>query len=357
MRKRIGPIILSMIILAGCDFKQAQLNNQNVNIETKPNVIVILPSNMPNQTTPKASTEKVVPTPVVTATRSATIPTILPTVTGTPLATSTPKPALVTISPVVTSTGSATIPAILPTVTEPPLATPTPKASVIPISIEMIQIPAGNFAMGADNNDTNADSDEKPQHTVYLDSYKISKYEITQGQYKIFMDATGQPAPTGDWDPVNKANYPVTYVSWNDAVKFCEWVGGRLPTEAEWEKAARGTDGRKYPWGNTSPTCTKANYCSCGKKTKPVGSATNGASPYGVMDMAGNVWEWCSDWYSNYYSISPVKNPQGADSGTGRVGRGGSWNYYDYGIRSSNRIYGNPSGRDYDLGFRIVMVD
>jgi len=246
--------------------------------------------------------------------------------------------------------------------TPTPISTPSTEPTIFPtispekVDIEMVSIPSGNFTMGSDDSDPDARADEKPQHTVYLFGYSISKYEITQAQYKKFIDATGHVAPTGDWDSVSKANYPVTYVNWDDAKAFCEWTGGRLPTEAEWEKAARGTDGRKYPWGNDNPTCELLNFNNCRGGTTSIGGYASNASPYGVMDMAGNVWEWCSDWYDEkYYSSSPSSNPQGSANGSNRIIRGGSWHDADINVRCSCRSYGTLSSNP--VGIRLVKTD
>ena len=179
---------------------------------------------------------------------------------------------------------------------------------------------------------------EAPQHTVYLDAYSIDKYEVANARYQACVDAGGCTAPhdpssatrTSYYGNPDYAGYPVINVDWGQAETFCAWEGKRLPTEAEWEKAARGTDGRIYPWGNQNPTCDLANGVVQGKRcvgdTSPVGSYAAGASPYGVMDMAGNVWEWVNDWYDeNYYSHSPASNPPGPATGDTRVLRGGSW--------------------------------
>ena len=220
-----------------------------------------------------------------------------------------------------------------------------------PIDLVMLKIPAGKFTMGS-----NESKDEKPVHTVYLDEYYIGKYEVTQDQYKNFIVATGHRKPPGNWKPEEKADYPVTNVDWSDAAAFCKWAGGRLPTEAEWEKASRGTDGRKYPWGNKEPDFNLLNFNNNIKETTLVGSYPAGATQYGIMDMAGNVWEWCSDWYENdYYENSPAANPKGPKDGLVRSFRGGC--FYDVAeyVRASNRFMLNPDSRSDNLGFRLVV--
>ena len=236
------------------------------------------------------------------------------------------------------------------------------------MKIEMVKISAGNFIMGSKGDE--GEINESPMHKVYLDDYYISKYEVAQAQYKIFMDDTGHRMPQelviGDWDPLNKADLPVTGVTWSDANAFCEWAGGRLPTEAEWEKAARGKDGRKYPWGNDPPTCILLNFSDghpCVNtpilniltSLAVVGSYQSGISPYGVYDMAGNVSEWCNDWYGGkYYSGSPANNPQGPASGTERILRGGSWFSEAYYVRCAVRQHAHSTSYAPFIGFRVA---
>jgi formylglycine-generating enzyme required for sulfatase activity len=221
---------------------------------------------------------------------------------------------------------------------------------------EMVLVPAGEFQMGCDDGNPNEDcySDEQPLHTVYLDAYTIDKYEVTNAQYAEFLNVMGNQEEGGDtWLDADDGNvrihesggvwqvdsgyenHPVVEVTWYGARAYCQWRGKRLPTEAEWEKAARGSsDTRMYPWGNEDPDCSRLNYFHydgssyeyCVGDTTPVGSYPTGASPYGAMDMAGNVWEWVNDWYDgDYYSSSPYENPPGPASGSYKVLRGGSF--------------------------------
>ncbi len=239
----------------------------------------------------------------------------------------------------------------------------------------MLLIPAGEFEMGTDASEIpkivecakprfpNAKSawfeDETPRHTVYLNAFYIDRYEVANEQYKQFMRATGHKAPRYWGAPhFNAPDQPVIGVSWEDAQAYCKWLGKRLPTEAEWERAARGGLIRKqYPWGDML-THDNANYVGIAGRDKwhyiaPVGSFA--PNDYGLYDMAGNVWEWCWDWYDKgYYARSPKKNPGGPSSGEGRVLRGGSWFNTPSALRIANRYIYNPTEVNNDLGFRCA---
>jgi formylglycine-generating enzyme required for sulfatase activity len=229
-----------------------------------------------------------------------------------------------------------------------------------PVEGSMVSIPAGEFTMGSQD----GDPDERPAHQVYVDAFYIDKYEVTVGQYAPFQQAIGANSPV-DWKTMNQRSNqksPVSNVDWADAYGYCRWAGKRLPTEAEWEKAARGTDGRLYPWGNDPPTPLHANYGKTGSNSHgalvPVGALEDGKSPYGIYDMAGNVWEWVSDWYDNdYYKNSPSQNPTGPPTGGYKVIRGGSWNSNPRTLRSADRYWDPPSFRSlYAPGFRCAKT-
>ena len=211
-------------------------------------------------------------------------------------------------------------------------------------SEEMIFIPGGEFLMGSPEGE--GKSQEWPQHTVYVSDFYIDKYEVTNEEYAEFLNSVEKP-DVANWIKLDDErsgilftdniyrpkdgmeNYPAAGISWYGANIYAGWKGLRLPTEAEWEKACRGEDGRLYPWGMEwdPEKCANSSEGGC-RKIMPAGSFPEGASPYGVMDMAGNVWEWCSDWYDKgYYKESPCSDPSGPSEGKYKVMRGGSWFY------------------------------
>jgi formylglycine-generating enzyme required for sulfatase activity len=219
----------------------------------------------------------------------------------------------------------------------------------------MALVPAGSFTMGSDTNQAEA----KPAHTVTLHDYYIDVYEVTNRQYLACAEAG--VCTTGGSGRIRQdiwVDHPVMDVTWYEAQKFCEWRGGRLPTEAEWEKAARGADERIFPWGNDPVTCELARYGDCGWFTVPVGQHPKGVSPYGLHDMAGNAWEWTLDWYeADYYSHSPAENPSGPERETGwKSTRGGAWFYMAGLMTSIWRNHAPPTAAYSYLGFRCVAI-
>jgi formylglycine-generating enzyme required for sulfatase activity len=218
----------------------------------------------------------------------------------------------------------------------------------------LVYIPAGEFEMG--NKD--GSNDERPVHTVYLDAFWMDQTEVTNVQFRKFTEEvnyyTSGSSGYGDY-------YPASPLTWDDAQAYCQWAWRRLPTEAEWEKAARGgLEGKKYPWGDEAPVCTPgaqngAQYVSCGMEPVPV--KTFGPNGYGLYDMVGSVWEWVADWYlSNYYTSSPSQNPLGPASGDFHVLRGGGWNFslIFMGVAYRN-FHPKPEFSYPDLGFRCAV--
>lgn len=231
----------------------------------------------------------------------------------------------------------------------------------------LLWVPAGDFLMGSSDAEIDENlkealdmkresfGGEKPQHTVYLDGFWVYKTDVTIAQYRRFCHETGRAMPTAPawgWND----DHPIVRVSWADASAYAEWADVGLPTEAQWEKAARGPAGRWYPWGDT----WDASKCACSSTgistTQPVGGLPAGVSPYGCMDMAGNVEQWCADWYSNsYYRTGRSRNPTGSETGVFRVLRGGGWDYHSYTHqRAALRKWDNPTNIASYRGFRCV---
>ncbi|MGD9091754.1 MAG: formylglycine-generating enzyme family protein, partial [Anaerolineales bacterium] len=278
-----------------------------------------------------------------------------PEPTFTPSSTSKPPPSpTFTISPTIDTPIPSSTPTRIP---PPPQIVEAGQVWISPIDrAEMVSVPAGEFTMGS--NDVSYPFREGPAHTVYLDAFYIDKYEVTNAKYRECVDAGGclKIIKTDYFDNPDLANHPVVNVTINWARKYCRWAGKRLPTEAQWEKAARGTDNRTYPWGE-GIDCEHAQYLDCGGQTVPVGSKPAGASPYGAQDMAGNVWEWTNDLFvEDYYQTSPERNPTGGKRGNEWVFRGGSWTEEAPYLRSTYRTWYNPNAQYYNLGFRCVRV-
>ena len=339
----------------------------------------------PNTTIGQQVRGFIIPPTPTTAIIIVVAETTAPTPTPTHTPTETPTP---THTPTETPTPTHT-----PTETPTPTHTPTPTETPIPTllvreqdNMPMHLIPSGTFLMGSADDNVNAGDDEKPQHEVTLSSFYIDKYEVSVAQYALFLNELGgyenacnqvdcawprERASTSNYLSVTEqeddtllfapfedfGNYPVNYVTWYGASNYCQWVGGRLPTEAEWEYAARGTDGRPYPWGSREPDTLRAVFNSEGfENLKPVDALPDGASPFGVFAMAGSMWEWTADWYaSDYYSQSSATNPTGPE-GDERVIRGGGWpnnNLADR-LRSANRSASPPDTLSAAFGFRCA---
>jgi serine/threonine-protein kinase len=312
---------------------------------------------------------------------------------ATPQATTTPAP------PTPTHLATPTPIPHLPTATlAPSLTTPIPLAGQRLISskdgMTLLYVPAGDFLLGSADTDPDAREDEKPQQTIYLDAFWMDRTEVTVAQFRKFAETSGYVTdaereggglvyspnevnvksaywqlPQGSGAPEATGRQPVTQVTWNDAKTYCEWAGRRLPTESEWDKAARGSQGSLYPWGNTFDPA-RLNFCdrSCGapwrltayddtfSRVSSVGLYPSGASPYNLLDVAGNVWEWVNDYYDfrGYYRF-PTANPPGLEIGDQRVARGGSWIDTPDRLRASARLPLNPRVRSNVTGFRCAV--
>ena len=245
-----------------------------------------------------------------------------------------------------------------------PVTPPSPEKTIVGRDgSPMVLVPAGEFLMG------NQAEEDAPPHRVYLDAFYIDRHEVTNGRYLKFVEATRHRAPQHVVDPQydlwagttlsqGVSDLPVVNVDWFDAAAYCRWAGKRLPTEAEWEKAARGTDNRLYPWGNEAPSLARLNFSRRwqGAHTlQPVGNYEAGNSPYGAQDMAGNVWEWVGDWYdAGSYAAGSARNPQGPSSGSSKILRGGSWTNSADTVRTTHRREEDPDMRNSDSGFRCA---
>jgi formylglycine-generating enzyme required for sulfatase activity len=220
---------------------------------------------------------------------------------------------------------------------------------------EVVSVPGGDFLMGCNEAiDDDCSDDEKPSHTVTMSSFEIDATEVTQLQYTSCVIAGACEPPACGWN-CDTGNLPASCVTWGQANAYCSWANKRLPTEAEWEKAARGDAGNKYPWGNDKPDCTRANMTSCGEAPKPVGSLDAGKSPYGAFDMAGNVVEYVADFYdADYYASSPTSDPAGPDTGMRHGGRGGGFKSDAEYLRASKRDWYDATDSAASLGFRCA---
>ncbi|GBL40103.1 MAG: SUMF1/EgtB/PvdO family nonheme iron enzyme [Nitrospira sp.] len=246
----------------------------------------------------------------------------------------------------------------------------------LPAHDEMVRIPVGPFLMGSDKKvDRNAYPAELPQRTIHLDAYEIDQFEVTTVQYLKYALAKDLP-PLIDWQydggnfQETMASHPVMHVSWADADAYCKWAGKRLPTEAEWERAARGEDGRIYPWGNQPAGLSRANFGRTGLsgpvRDRPerlvlyppiisVDKYDNAVGPYGTFQMAGNVAEWVADWYDkDYYKTAPDRNPKGPENGTQKSFRGGGWIDSTPSVRGAQRNGTDPSTKMNWMGFRCA---
>ena len=239
-------------------------------------------------------------------------------------------------------------------------------------------VPSGNFIMGSNEDDRLAKPDESPQHQVYLDAFWIDQTEVTNAMFASFLNEVGNQEVDGKtwlnmrvtdpkivqeaglWQPqAGYENHPVVNVTWDGAQAYCDWAGRRLPTEAEWEKAARGTEGAMYPWGDGAPACELTNFdgadCTL-RHTTPVGSYPEGQSPFGALDMSGNVWEMVADYYAaDYYANSPENNPTGPVEGGSHAVRGGSFYVHAYDVRSARRADAPSTSSGPYVGFRCVL--
>ncbi len=326
--------------------------------------LVAQPNRTPMVTTMPTPTAPYTPESTVTRTD-----TPMPTDTPTLVPTDTPTPVPPTATP--THTRTPAPPTDTPTPTRRPTPTPIPGLDIGSTQIRptdgatMVFVPAGEFIMGSPEGE--GVPDEYPQHTVYLDAFWIDQTPVTNAQYRKCVDAGAcTPSACADDPAVSRDTQPVVCVDWHQAAAYAKWVGGRLPTEAEWEKAARGTDGREYPWGDDRFEASKLSFCldkaTLGYQPIDVASYPAEASPYGALDMAINVQEWISDWYEeSYYEYSSYDNPTGPEMGETRILRGAACAGYGGATsamstaRCAERSRHPPDTRNTAIGFRLAM--
>lgn len=256
-------------------------------------------------------------------------------------------------------TTQAPTPTYTPTPTQEPAMNTTRISSVD--GMRQVYIPSGSFIMGSNGAQANVEPQEKPQHSVDLAGFWMDQTEVTRGMYKRCIKSKNCPDISSElmkisgFDDEKNDGHPIVLITWEQARVYCERVGRRLPTEAEWEKAARGTDGRTYPWGETPIDGNLALYGKAVNGTRPVDAYPAGMSPYGILNMIGNAAEWVFDTYSaDYYSLSPLQNPLGPDTGDQKVIRGSSWKDDISQVRISRRSFDNLNSKDDDRGFRCA---
>jgi formylglycine-generating enzyme required for sulfatase activity len=298
---------------------------------------------------------------------------------GAPAASVTAAPVLAVDTATVAPSLTSTVELVLtPSVTPTTAISPTPSVSPTVTATDqttyvrsadgmvMMSVPAGTFTMGSTGlEDYDLWYAETPAHEVYLDAFFIDKTEVTNGMYALCVnngpctepELTLSSTRSTYYGDYSYTTFPVIFVTWDQARAYCQWAGARLPSEAEWEKAARGSDTRLFPWGDEEPTCERSNFLGCAGDTRAVGSHPLGVSPYGVLDMAGNVAEWVNDWMDeSYYTYSPRENPRGPSSGSDRVLRGGSWISTNSTIRSAARDLFLSEFGDAVTGFRCART-
>lgn len=341
MKRLVVPLAILGLLLSACGpaaegGETAQPTAKQVTVEFKtplpePTQAKVVPTNTP-----------VPPPPTPTPMPTATFP---PTPTPLPTSTPAPTPAEETTKATKAPTPSPTVPTPSPTVPPPP-----------PVTDMMVEIPAGPFIMGSDT----GDPEDAPAHEIDLPAFEIDRFEVTNADFAAFVETTDyvtdaeKSGKKSWWDSFGdgKESHPVVRVTWNDAAAYCAWLDKRLPTEAEWEKAARGTEGLRFPWGNAWDP-SKANVKATGLRgTVVVGSFGAGASPYGIEDMAGNAWEWTVNWYQPYPGNTVGDAYYGEIC---RVIRGGAWFDNEPQSTTFNRNCAEPNKTASDeLGFRCV---